>query len=70
MAIDRFSPELYNSLGVFLPLIAVNCAILGGALFMVNRDYTFGEATVFGLGSGIGWAIAIGSGGHPGETSL
>jgi Na+-transporting NADH:ubiquinone oxidoreductase subunit E len=46
-------------LGVFLPLIAVNCAILGGALFMVNRDYTFGEATVFGLGSGIGWAIAI-----------
>ncbi|MAI25767.1 MAG: NADH:ubiquinone reductase (Na(+)-transporting) subunit E [Spirochaeta sp.] len=59
MAIDRFSPELYNSLGVFLPLIAVNCAILGGALFMVNRDYTFGEATVFGLGSGIGWAIAI-----------
>ena len=59
MAIDRFSPELYNSLGVFLPLIAVNCAILGGTLFMVNRDYTFGEATVFGLGSGIGWAIAI-----------
>jgi len=59
MAIDRFSPELYTSLGVFLPLIAVNCAILGGALFMVNRDYTFGEATVFGLGSGIGWAIAI-----------
>ncbi len=59
MAIDRFSPELYNSLGVFLPLIAVNCAILGAALFMVKRDYTFGEATVFGLGSGIGWAIAI-----------
>ena len=59
MAIDRFSPELYNSLGVFLPLIAVNCAILGASLFMVNRDYTFGEATVFGLGSGIGWAIAI-----------
>lgn len=59
MAIDRFSPELYNSLGVFLPLIAVNCAILGGALFMVNRDYTFGEATIFGLGSGVGWAIAI-----------
>ena len=59
MAIDRFSPELYTSLGVFLPLIAVNCAILGGALFMVNRDYTFGEATVFGLGSGVGWAIAI-----------
>ena len=59
MAIDRFSPELYTSLGVFLPLIAVNCAILGGALFMVNRDYTLGEATVFGLGSGVGWAIAI-----------
>ncbi len=59
MAIDRFSPDLYNALGVFLPLIAVNCAILGAALFMVNRDYTFGEAAVFGLGSGIGWAIAI-----------
>jgi Na+-transporting NADH:ubiquinone oxidoreductase subunit E len=59
MVIDRFSPELYNALGVFLPLIAVNCAILGAALFMVNRDYTFGEATVFGLGSGVGWAIAI-----------
>jgi Na+-transporting NADH:ubiquinone oxidoreductase subunit E len=59
MTIERFSPELYNSLGVFLPLIAVNCAILGGALFMVNRDYTLGEATVFGLGSGIGWAMAI-----------
>ncbi len=59
MAIDRFSPELYNALGVFLPLIAVNCAILGACLFMVRRDYTVGEATVFGLGSGIGWAIAI-----------
>jgi Na+-transporting NADH:ubiquinone oxidoreductase subunit E len=59
MAIDRFSPDLYNALGVFLPLIAVNCAILGASLFMVRRDYTFGEATVFGLGSGIGWAIAI-----------
>ena len=59
MVIDRFSPELYNALGVFLPLIAVNCAILGAALFMVNRDYTLGEATVFGLGSGVGWAIAI-----------
>jgi Na+-transporting NADH:ubiquinone oxidoreductase subunit E len=59
MAIDRFSPELYNSLGVFLPLIAVNCAILGASLFMVERDYTLGEATVFGLGSGVGWAIAI-----------
>jgi len=59
MTIDRFSPELYNSLGVFLPLIAVNCAILGGALFMVKRDYTLGEATVFGVGSGVGWALAI-----------
>jgi Na+-transporting NADH:ubiquinone oxidoreductase subunit E len=59
MTIDRFSPELYNALGVFLPLIAVNCAILGAALFMVNRDYSLGEATVFGLGSGVGWAIAI-----------
>jgi len=59
MTIDRFSPELYSALGVFLPLIAVNCAILGAALFMVNREYTLGEATVFGLGSGVGWAIAI-----------
>jgi len=59
MVIDKYSPELYNSLGVFLPLIAVNCAILGAALFMVERDYTLGEATVFGLGSGVGWAIAI-----------
>ena len=59
MVIDRFSPDLYSALGVFLPLIAVNCAILGAALFMVNRDYTLGEATVFGLGSGVGWAIAI-----------
>jgi Na+-transporting NADH:ubiquinone oxidoreductase subunit E len=59
MVIDRFVPALYGSLGVFLPLIAVNCAILGGALFMVQRDYTLGEATVFGLGSGIGWALAI-----------
>lgn len=59
MSIDRFSPDLYNALGVFLPLIAVNCAILGGALFMVRRDYTLGEATVFGVGSGAGWALAI-----------
>ena len=59
MAIDRFSPDLYNALGVFLPLIAVNCAILGGALFMVRRDYTLSEATVFGVGSGVGWALAI-----------
>jgi Na+-transporting NADH:ubiquinone oxidoreductase subunit E len=59
MAIDRYAPALYGSLGVFLPLIAVNCAILGGALFMVQRDYTLAEATVFGIGSGIGWALAI-----------
>ena len=59
MALDRYAPALYNALGVFLPLIAVNCAILGASLFMVERDYTFGEATIFGLGSGIGWALAI-----------
>jgi len=59
MVIDRFAPALYGSLGVFLPLIAVNCAILGGALFMDQRDYTFGEAAVFGVGSGIGWMLAI-----------
>ena len=59
MALDRFSPELYNALGIFLPLIAVNCAILGASLFMQERDYTLAEATVFGFGSGIGWALAI-----------
>jgi len=59
MVLDRYLPELYNALGVFLPLIAVNCAILGASLFMVQRDYTFGESAVFGLGSGIGWALAI-----------
>ena len=59
MILDRYSPELYNALGVFLPLIAVNCAILGASLFMQERDYTLGEATVFGLGSGIGWALAV-----------
>jgi Na+-transporting NADH:ubiquinone oxidoreductase subunit E len=59
MALDRYSPGLYNALGVFLPLIAVNCAILGASLFMVERDYSLGEATVFGLGSGVGWALAI-----------
>ena len=57
--LDRYAPALYNALGVFLPLIAVNCAILGASLFMVERDYTLAEATVFGLGSGIGWALAI-----------
>ena len=59
MALDRYAPALYSALGVFLPLIAVNCAILGASLFMVERDYNLGEATVFGLGSGIGWALAI-----------
>ena len=56
MALDRFAPALYGALGVFLPLIAVNCAILGASLFMVERDYTLAEASVFGIGSGIGWA--------------
>ena len=59
MALDRYAPALYNALGVFLPLIAVNCAILGAALFMVERDYSFGESIVFGAGSGIGWLLAI-----------
>lgn len=59
MSVEKFAPALYTALGVFLPLIAVNCAILGGALFMVERDYTLGEATVFGLGSGVGWWLAI-----------
>jgi Na+-transporting NADH:ubiquinone oxidoreductase subunit E len=60
MIIEKFSPALYNSLGIFLPLIAVNCAILGAALFMQERDYeTITEAAVFGFGAGTGWAIAI-----------
>ena len=59
MVIDRFSPKLYAALGIFLPLIAVNCSILGASLFMAEREYTFGESLVFGLGSGIGWALAI-----------
>lgn len=59
MALDRYVPALYNTLGIFLPLIAVNCAILGGSLFAVERRYTVGESVVFGLGSGIGWALAI-----------
>lgn len=59
MAVEKFSPSLYGTLGIFLPLIAVNCAILGGALFMVGRPYNLAEATVFGLGSGIGWMLAI-----------
>jgi Na+-transporting NADH:ubiquinone oxidoreductase subunit E len=59
MTLDRYLPELYNALGIFLPLIAVNCAILGASLFMNERAYTLGEATVFGVGSGIGWLLAI-----------
>lgn len=59
MVIDRYSQGLYNALGVFLPLITVNCAILGASLFMVERRYTFGESVVFGIGSGIGWLLAI-----------
>ena len=59
MILDRFFPALYNALGVFLPLITVNCAILGGSLFMVERDYNFTESVTYGIGSGIGWALAI-----------
>jgi Na+-transporting NADH:ubiquinone oxidoreductase subunit E len=59
MVIEKVSPALYGSLGIFLPLIAVNCSILGGSLFMVGRSYTLAEATVFGVGSGIGWLLAI-----------
>ncbi len=59
MFLDKYVPALYNALGIFLPLITVNCAILGGSLFMVERDYDFGESVVFGFGSGLGWALAI-----------
>ena len=59
MFLDKFVPALYNALGIFLPLITVNCAILGGSLFMVERDYNLGESAVFGFGSGFGWALAI-----------
>jgi Na+-transporting NADH:ubiquinone oxidoreductase subunit E len=59
MAIDKFSQKLYTALGIFLPLIAVNCAILGGSLFMAERDYTLAQSTVFGFSSGIGWMLAI-----------
>lgn len=59
MTLDRYAPRLYSALGVFLPLIAVNCAILGGSLFMVERDYTFAESAVFGFGSGFGFLLAI-----------
>ena len=61
MALDRFAPKLYISLGIFLPLIAVNCAILGGSMFLVEREYTFLESTVYGFGSGIGFFMAIAS---------
>jgi Na+-transporting NADH:ubiquinone oxidoreductase subunit E len=59
MVLDRFAPALYNALGIFLPLITVNCAILGGSLFMVERDYNFLESVVYGFGSGTGWALAL-----------
>ncbi len=59
MFLDRYVPALYNALGIFLPLITVNCAILGGSLFMVERSYTFSESVVYGIGSGAGWALAI-----------
>ena len=59
MILDKFSPTLYYNLGIFLPLIAVNCSILGGSLFLVERDYALLESTVFGFGSGMGWFLAI-----------
>jgi len=59
LVLDRFVPTLYRALGIYLPLITVNCAILGGSLFMVERGYDFGESVVFGFGSGVGWALAI-----------
>lgn len=59
MSLDRYAPALHSALGIFLPLITVNCAILGGTLFMVERDYNFPESVVFGVGSGFGWALAI-----------
>lgn len=59
MVLDKFFPALYFALGIFLPLITVNCAILGGSLFMIERDYNFGESVTYGIGSGLGWALAI-----------
>ena len=59
MSLDKFSPRLYNNLGIFLPLIAVNCSILGGSMFMVERKYTFTETVVYGFGSGVGFLLAI-----------
>jgi len=58
MLLDKYMPALYNALGVFLPLITVNCAIMGAALFMVEREYNFGESVVYGMGAGVGWALA------------
>lgn len=59
MFLDKYVPALYNALGVYMPLITVNCAILGGTLFMVERDYNFAESVTYGIGSGVGWALAI-----------
>ena len=59
MTLDRHFPKLYNALGIFLPLITVNCAILGGSLFMVERQYNFAQSLTFGFGSGFGWAVAL-----------
>ena len=59
MVVEKFSPALYNSLGIFLPLITVNCAILGGSLFMISKEYNFSESVAFGLGGGFGWFLAI-----------
>lgn len=59
MVVEKFSPSLYSALGIFLPLITVNCAILGGSLFMVSREYNFSESVAFGLGGGFGWFLAI-----------
>jgi Na+-transporting NADH:ubiquinone oxidoreductase subunit E len=59
MVVEKASPALYNQLGIFLPLITVNCSILGASLFMVSREYNFGQSTAFGIGAGVGWALAI-----------
>ncbi len=59
MVLDKYVPALYNALGIFLPLITVNCAILGGSLFMVERNYNFAESVTYGIGSGVGWSLAI-----------
>ena len=59
MSLDRYMPALYRSLGIYLPLLAINCSIIGGSLFMVERQYTFAESAVYGVGTGIGWALAI-----------